>query len=88
MLRFWWRALAWSRYAADLSAIALQKERLKDPAERRAFANAVLATRQDWIALWRRGEKHDRRTNVGSRKLKERARLIDQDAAETNADRA
>ncbi len=63
--------------------IHLQKERLIDPAERRAFAVAVLSLRMDWVKRWRDGMKQDKRTSVGSKKLKERARLLDSAAAET-----
>ena len=58
----------------DLVRIHLEKEPLEDPAERRAFADAVSST--DMVQHWRRGNKKDPRTLVGKKKLKERARLV------------
>ena len=66
--------------------IHLQKERLEDSAERRAFAETVLAARSEWVTRWRRGEKHDRQTNVGSKKLKGSVRLLEEAAAEGSLD--
>ena len=68
--------------------IHLGKERLTDSAERQAFAEAVLAECSEWVAQWRRGEKHDRQTSIGSKKLKERVRLLDAVAAENSLDSA
>ena len=59
----------------DLVRIHLEKEPLEDPAERRAFADAVSST--DMVQHWRRGNKKDPRTLVGKKKLKERARLVE-----------
>ena len=67
----------------DQVRIHLEKERLADPAERRAFADAVFAVQPDWVEHWRGGMKQDRRTSVGGKKLKERAHLLDNAAAET-----
>ncbi len=60
----------------DLVRVHLEKERLADPVERRAFANAVLSIFSNWVEGWRRGRKQDPRTNVGTKKLKARARLL------------
>ena len=70
----------------DKVRIHLQKERLADSAERQAFAEAVLAVHSEWAAQWRRGEKHDGQTSVGSKKLKERVRLLDDAASESSLD--
>ena len=67
----------------DQVRIHLEKERLADPAERRAFADAVFAVRPDWVERWRGGMKQDQRTSIGGKKLKERAHLLDNAAAET-----
>ena len=66
--------------------IHLEEERLAAPAERRAFADAVLSVRPDWVERWRGGMKQDQRTGVGSKKLRERARLLDNAAAEIASD--
>ena len=71
----------------DQVRIHLEKERLSELAERRAFADAVFAMRSDWVKRWRDGMKQDQKTSVGSKKLKERARLLDEVAAETASDR-
>ena len=68
--------------------VHLEKERLADPIERRAFVEAVLMARSDWVAQWRRGAKYDQQTNVGSKKLRERARLLDEVAAKSFSDSA
>ena len=70
----------------DQVRIHLEKERLADPAERRAFADAVFAVRPDWVECWRGGTKQDQRTSVGGKKLKERVRLLDNAATETTSD--
>ena len=70
----------------DQIRIHLEKERLADPAECRAFADAVLAVRPDWVKRWRLGMKDDQRTSVGSKKLKQRAHLIDSAVVESNSD--
>ncbi len=61
----------------DLVRIHLEKEPLEDPIERRAFAEAVLSAPTDLVEHWRRGTKQEPRTNVGRKKLRERARLLD-----------
>ena len=55
--------------------IHLEKEPLTNTRERRAFAHAVLST--DFVESWRIGRPNDSRTNVGKKKLKQRARLVD-----------
>ncbi len=51
----------------------LEKHPIEDPQERRAFAEAVRAT--GYLDYWRRGQAKTR-TNVGRKKLKQRARLV------------
>lgn len=70
----------------DQIRIHLEKERLADPADRRAFADAVLTLRPNWVERWRLGMRQDQRTSVGGKKLKERARLIDNAVPESNPD--
>ncbi len=67
----------------DLVRIHLEKEPLEDPAERRAFVQALLAA--DLVDHWRRGRTRDSRTGVGKKKLKERAGLIDRVLAEVES---
>lgn len=59
----------------DLVRIHLEKEPLKDPDEQRAFARAVQST--GLPEQWREGRKQEPQTNIGKKKLKERARLLD-----------
>ena len=66
----------------ELVRVHLEKEPLEDPVERRAFARAVVS--MDVVKHWRRGSPRDAQTNVGKKKLKERARLIDQALAEAD----
>lgn len=54
----------------------LEKNRLGDPAERRAFAAAVAEVRGDWLVQWRRGKPNHKATKTGDKKLKQRAGLI------------
>jgi CRISPR-associated protein Cmr6 len=63
------------REILELVRIQLEKEPLPDPAERQAFARAVAAT--GLHELWRKGQKREQATQVGGKKLKERARLVD-----------
>ena len=58
----------------DRVRIHLEKELIQDPFERKAFAHAVESI--GYVSSWSRGEKQDLRTNVGKRKLRERARLV------------
>jgi CRISPR-associated protein Cmr6 len=67
----------------ELVRVHLSKEPLPDPAERRAFARAVAAT--GLPALWRKGSKQERETQVGEAKLKERARLVGAAAGDVEA---
>ena len=66
----------------DQVRIHLEKEPLEDPRERRVFARAIPGT---LVELWRRGDKRDRQTSVGKKKLKERARQIRRALAETDS---
>ena len=50
---------------------------LEDPAERQAFARAVESVYPDWVQRWKRGNTFDPSTSMGPKKLKERARSID-----------
>ncbi len=58
----------------ELVRIHLEKEPLQEPAEKRAFAQAVRAT--GLSGGWRRGEKCEPQTRVGKKKLQERDRLL------------
>ena len=57
--------------------INLERRGLTDPADRAAFAEAVLSAFAPQVAAWRKGAPHDRRTNVGGKKLRQRAALLD-----------
>ena len=59
----------------DLVRIQLEKNRIEDAGERSAFARAVATT--GLLEYWRRGTTRDSHTPVGKKKLKERARLLD-----------
>ncbi|MBX3197803.1 MAG: type III-B CRISPR module RAMP protein Cmr6 [Labilithrix sp.] len=63
------------REILEIVRLHLEKEPLVDPADRRALAGAVAST--GLLAFWRRGSRRDASTNVGSAKLKERARIVD-----------
>ncbi len=69
----------------ELVRIHLEKERLTDPDERRAFAHTVSTLHPDWVKGWRRGDRNDRGTNIGRKKLKERARLLDEAHSESGS---
>jgi len=58
----------------------LKTEQLTDPAERQAFVRAVLDT--GMVASWKRGDKTDKNTSHGGKKLKTYARLVLDAAAE------
>lgn len=58
----------------ELVRVHLEAEPLADPAERAAFVGAVRET--GYPARWRRGEKADRATQTGARRLKDLARLL------------
>ncbi len=62
----------------DMVRIHLEKEPLADPAERKALARAVEAL--GWPARWMKGQTQVK--NLGIPKLKARARLVRQAAAE------
>ncbi len=68
----------------DLARVRLEKNPLRDPRERRAFVQAVQST--GLLQHWRQGNKQDPRTNVGKKKLKERARLLDDALAGSGSD--
>ncbi len=83
-----WRLEVKGRSEADvleLVRIHLEKKRLSDPDERQAFARAVSTLHPDWVERWRRGIPDDPRTNVGRKKLKERARLLNGEFSETGS---
>ncbi|MBN1457950.1 MAG: type III-B CRISPR module RAMP protein Cmr6 [Armatimonadetes bacterium] len=74
-----WRLKIEGRSEAEILELVrmhLEKEPLADPIERRVFARAVLST--DLVKHWRRGRARDTQTNVGKKKLKERASLLDE----------
>lgn len=60
----------------ELVRIHLEKQLIPDSDERASFAKAVRAT--GLPALWRKGQKRDPATKVGSAKRKERAKLVEQ----------
>ncbi len=68
------------REILELVRLHLEKEPLSDPVERRAFAGAVNAT--ELPKLWSKGQKQEGETQVGEKKLKERAKLVRQAAAD------
>jgi CRISPR-associated protein Cmr6 len=59
----------------DLVRIHLEKEPLRDLAERNAFINAVVST--GLVEFWRTGNTKFKETQLGKKKLKQRARLLD-----------
>ena len=80
-----WRLTMQGRSEAeilDLVRIHLEKEPLEAPRERRAFAHAVQS--KGLLEQWRQGRKQEPQTNVGKKKLKERARLLDNALAGNN----
>lgn len=62
------------REILELVRVHLSKQPLPDPDDRRAFAEAVAAT--GLPAVWAKGNKRERETQVGAAKLKERAKLV------------
>lgn len=60
----------------EMVRIYLEKEPLEDSFERKAFSQAVVSIYPEWVRLWKRGEKGESKTNVGEKKLKERANVI------------
>jgi hypothetical protein len=72
-----WRLLMEGKSEAeilDLVRVHLEKEPIANSFERTAFINAVNAS--GLPELWRKGKKRERTTQVGEKKLKERARLL------------
>jgi CRISPR-associated protein Cmr6 len=63
----------------EMVRIHLEKQLIPDSDERTSFAKAVSAT--GLPALWRKGQKQDSMTKVGSTKLKERAKLVERHRA-------
>lgn len=61
--------------ALERVRLDLEKNRLSTSAERRMLAGAVPSKMMEH---WRRASRTDQRTNVGKKKLKERARLVDE----------
>lgn len=66
----------------ELIRVRLEKEPLENPRERQAFA---LAVPSEWIQQWRRGRRQDPQTGVGKKKLKERAALVEEVLAGSDA---
>ena len=62
----------------DLVRVQLEGNGLEDWDERRAFAAAIMSVHGDMVALWKTGRKQDAVTNVGRRRLRDRAELIEQ----------
>lgn len=72
-----WRLLLGGKTEADILELVrlhLEKDPIADTFERAAFVNAVNAT--GLPELWRKGKKGERATQVGEKKLRERARLL------------
>ena len=67
----------------ELVRVRLGKKPLEDPRKRRAFAQAVQS--KGLLEQWRQGRKQEPQTNVGKKKLKERARLLDDALAGNNS---
>lgn len=63
------------REILELVRVHLEKEPLPDLAERQRFARAVIAT--GLPKLWRKGQKRDPGTQVGSAKLRHRAKIVE-----------
>ena len=57
--------------------VHLEKERLNDNIERHAFVKVMLLDHEEWVDLWRSGKKCNPQTRLGKKKLKERAKLLD-----------
>lgn len=65
----------------DMVRVHLEKAPIEDPRERVAFAQAVVST--SLVEHWRRGAPREARTQLGRKKLRERARLLDSALGET-----
>ena len=70
----------------DVVRVNLEKESFADSSDRQAFAAAVIALYPEWVERWRKGMKQDPRTSTGGKKLKHRARLLDNAVAQTPRD--
>lgn len=70
----------------DVVRVNLEKGILADSSDREAFATAVIALYPEWVERWRKGMKQDQQTSTGSKKLKNRARLIDNAVAQASSD--
>jgi CRISPR-associated protein Cmr6 len=66
------------REILELVRVHLEKQTLADPVERKAFSAAVMDT--GLPALWRKGSKREPTTQVGAAKLKQRGKLVEQEA--------
>lgn len=67
-------------YILDCVRKYLQKDSdnyLNDDVERHTFTRIVSSDYKSWIEKWRSGKKHDLKTNLGKKKLKERAKMLD-----------
>ena len=62
----------------ELVRTQLEQEDLKDPAERRALAAAVMSVHGDLVALWKNGQKRDAATILRKQRLKHRGALIEE----------
>lgn len=72
-----WRLLLEGKSEAEILELVrlhLEKDPISDAFERTAFVSAVNATALP--ELWRQGKKRERATQVGGKKLRERARLL------------
>ena len=59
----------------DMIRVHLDKDPIENPSERAAFARAVVST--SLVEHWRKGAPREARTQLGRKKLRERARLLD-----------
>lgn len=64
----------------DLVRVHLQKQRLTDNVERHAFVKVVLSDYKSWVDKWRSGKKCKQETQMSKKKLKDRAKLLDDEA--------
>jgi len=57
--------------------IHLEKKPLTDKIERSSFVSVLRSDYTEWIDKWRSGKAYEPQTNLGKKKLKERAKLLD-----------
>ncbi len=67
----------------DMVRVHLEKAPIEDPIERTAFARAVVSASP--VEHWRRGVPRDGTTRLGKKKLRDRARLLDEASGQRDA---